>query len=146
MLYHFKEVAEVLADKSVVLCQLVAHGPERAATGHFVSLLQLEVSLKPLFQILPRIDFVVDGSGAVLNGCQVALQHLVDQALFALEVVIELAFPGGGSLNDFIRAGSANSLLMEQIGGNPNNSEFCFCTFRVLGFRFASLNLYYPVK
>src|SRR5262249_32728744 len=142
MLHDFKKVTEILADESIVFRQLVAHSSERAAASHFVSLLQIHLSLKPTFQILPGIDFVVDGSIAILDRCQVALQHLVDQALFALEVVIELALPGAGSLNDFIRAGSANSLLVEQVSGNPDNAEFRVCAFSVLGFHGASLNLY----
>jgi hypothetical protein len=66
MLHDFKQVTEVLADESVVLRQLVAYGPERTAASHFVSLLQVHMSLKPAFQILPGIDFVVDRSVAIV--------------------------------------------------------------------------------
>src|SRR5262249_40960715 len=74
-----------------------------------------------------------------------ALQHLVDQAFFALEVVIELALPGGRSLDDFVRAGGANSLLVEQIGGHLENAEPCVCASRVLRFHGTSSNLYLQV-
>lgn len=74
MPHDFKEVTEILADQSIVLRQLVTCGPEPAATSHLVilypfvtSLLQVYVSLKPEFQILPGIDFVVDRSIAVLD-------------------------------------------------------------------------------
>src|SRR5215471_20656025 len=141
MLHDFKQVTEILADESVLLRQLVAYRPERTAASHFVSLLQVHMSLKPTFQILPGIDFVVDGSIAILDRCQVALQHIVDQTLFALEVVIELALPGRRSLNDFLWAGGANSLLVKQIGGHLNNANFCARTFSVVGFHCASCNM-----
>ena len=47
MLHDLEELTEILTDESIVFCQLVAHGPERAAPSHFVSLLQFHLSLKP---------------------------------------------------------------------------------------------------
>src|SRR5215467_6592044 len=146
MLHDFKQVTEILADESVVLRQLVAYRPERTAASHFVSLLQVHMSLKPAFQILPGIDFVVEWSIAIFYRCQVALQHIVDQTLFALEVVIELALPGRRSLNDFLGAGSTNSLLVKQIGGHLNNAKFCVRTFSIVGFHRVSRNMYQQVQ
>lgn len=44
-------------------------------------------------------------------------------ALFAFEVVIELSLPGAGGVDDFVRAGGAHPLLVEQVQRGLDNSK-----------------------
>jgi hypothetical protein len=68
---------------------------------------------KPLLQIAPRGDLIADWGDARLDLIEVSLQHLVHQAFFVPEVVIELPLAGVRCLDDFIGAGGARASLME---------------------------------
>ena len=80
---------------------------------------------------------------AKVKELQKRLQHFMDEALFAFEIMIKLALPGPGNFNDFIRAGTADSLFVEQVGGGPNDPESRLRTPRKS--RFHSLLFIVPV-
>src|SRR5215470_8531863 len=88
--------------------------------------LQFHMSAEPFFQVAPRADFVVDRRSAILNLIKISLQHFVNEAFLAFEVVIELAFSGSRSLDDVIGAGRPGSLLVKQVRCRANNSQAGF--------------------
>src|SRR5215469_18163476 len=92
--YDLEDQIEVLADELIVFGHFVADRTERAATSHGKALLQFHLRKKPLLQILPRSDFVIDRRAARPDGLQMGLKNLVDKALLAFEIVIKLAFAG----------------------------------------------------
>ena len=127
VLDDLKDKAEVLADKFIIICHFVSQGSEGAAAGHFIALLQFDLGTEPHLQILPRIDFIADARCASLYLIQMRLKYFVDEAFFALEIVIELPLSCSRSFDDFIGAGSASSLLVKQICRAVNNSQSGFC-------------------
>src|SRR5215470_679521 len=52
----------------------------------------------------------------------------MDQAFFAFEIVIELALPSSGCLNDLIWARGTSSLLVKKVGGRANDPKSGFRT------------------
>src|SRR6516164_11180626 len=88
--YDLKDQIEVLADELVVFGHFVTYRSERAASSHAKALLEFYLRKKPLLQILPRRDFVIDGRAARADCLQMSLKNLVDKALLAFEIVIKL--------------------------------------------------------
>src|SRR6516225_1819502 len=126
--YDLKDQIEVLADELIVFGHVVADRTERAATSHGKALLQFHLRKKPLLQILPRSDFVIDRRAARPDCLQMGLENLMDKALLAFEVVIKLTLAASRGFNDFVRAGSAHSLLVEQVSGHRNDPLPCLCS------------------
>src|SRR5262245_18524579 len=91
ILHNFREKADILADQFIILANFIADGPDRTATGHVESLLELDVPVEPAFQIVPGVDFVADGIGARLERIQIIPEHCVHQSFLTFEVVVELA-------------------------------------------------------
>jgi len=56
--------------------------------------LQRDLSEKPLLEMFPRLDVVVERAASMPNRLEVCLQDLVDEALLVPEVVIELPLAG----------------------------------------------------
>ena len=121
--HQLEDETQVLMDQFVILRNLAANGPERAAACHPKPSLQLCLNGEPLLQILPRPNIVVERRRAGFDRARIELEHFVDQPLFAFEVVVELTRAGSGRLDNLVRAGGPDTLFMRQLGGGLNNSE-----------------------
>src|SRR5262249_3883002 len=58
---------------------------------------------------------------SVANRLEVSLEHLMNETFLVLEVVIELSLAGAGRLDDVVRAGGGDALLVKQIGRRGEN-------------------------
>src|SRR5262249_24920572 len=130
VLDHLEDETEVLPDQLVLLRPLVSHRPEGTAPRHAEALLHFDLCEEPTLQIVPRRNLVTDPGAAGLDLLQIGLQHLVDESLLALEVVVELALARAGGLDDLVRARRADPLLVKQVGGRPDDAESRFRALR----------------
>ena len=106
---------QVLADQIVIFGDLIADRPKQTPSRHVESLLQFQLRQEPVLQVFPGIQFIIERSVAALNSIQIALEDLVNEVLFILEVMVELPFSGARALNDLVWTGGADSLLVEKV-------------------------------
>src|SRR5262249_26036109 len=112
-----------LPDELVLGGDPVPDGAEGAAAQHAKTLLHLDMRGEPALEFLPGADLVVDGAGAGFDVLDVTLQDLVDESLFAAEIVIELALPRPRGLQDLVGARGADALLVEEIGRRAHDAQ-----------------------
>src|SRR5262249_57171375 len=112
-LRDLEDQTEILPDQLVVLRHLVADRAEGASARHAKALLQTELRDEPLIEVVPRCDVVAERPAAVANRVEVRLQHLVNEAVLVLEVVIELALAGPRRLDDLVRARRRDALFVK---------------------------------
>src|SRR5215472_15787324 len=106
-----------------MLSHFVSNGADRTAARHVKPLLQLYMHQEALFQLLPGVHIVADRRLVRFDHFKMVLENLVNQALFVLEIVIELALAGSRGFDDLVRAGKVYPLLMKQVGGRLDNSK-----------------------
>src|SRR5262249_50277519 len=82
---------------------------------------------EPLFQVVPRVDLVLDRTGTCLDRLQLRLQHGMNQTFFAFEVVIKLPFAGTRGLVNLVRTGRANALFMEKVCRDAYHPKLGVC-------------------
>lgn len=102
----------VSASSSVISFPIV---PNWAPASHSEPPLQFNVRQKPFLQVVPRFNLIVNLRTIGGNSLTVDLQHLMNEALFAAELVVEVALSRSRCFHDLIRAGGAYALLVKQV-------------------------------
>jgi hypothetical protein len=82
--------------------------------------------VKPVVQLLPRLDLVIDRRGSRFDGSHVTAENFVNNALLVPEVLIELALLPAGGADDLVGIRGAESLPVKELGGGADHVSLRF--------------------